>query len=656
MATVKAYADRGAMITHEYPNSTLDAPADLGTSTYTNPFSMTKFAIPTTLKGKEITRVDVYAYGYVEWDYRYERWDYDVQAECGEITENWDESNVTYNTRPAYGKVWYMSPASETHVTGYQWCIDYYSTSSSMRAVITHGAVFKNEVYTYNAASNKPYLEIEYIDPTIYLSNVSPQSGYVPKNLPTTFSWEVAGENYVYGGVEQTSGTLQWRVGTSDTIKSISVGSAQQYTMPAGTFAGDSIQWRVTVVAAGQTKTSPWYTLSTVEPLSAAEAISPIGGIIDSTRDTVFAWRHVIETGTPQTGYDLLVSADGTVFETIQSEQTENQYAIVPANTLDAGQLFWRVATYNTDGKVGSASATVQTTVVGASEPPVVVLTDSSPRPAIRWQSTGQQGYEIQIDGETVVNTYGTSKDYRAETYLADGQHTIRVRVQNQYSLWSDWGSVSVLVSNVAGSAIVLTAYDGEIAQLSWITSGAYDKYYVYRDGELLAKVTEKQYDDALTSGRHRYQVRGAYDGSGDYGLSNEVSVMVLPETTIIATVDGAASVRLPYSETNKRGTSVNTQRKMAMMYFSGSALPSVELAEWTDRSMTITAALKPGESKAQLMALVGQIVCARDQYGNCAIGVLPGWTVRDFEMYSTVQTTIQDVNWREAVRHDPIT
>lgn len=171
-----------------------------------------------------------------------------------------------------------------------------------------------------------------------------------------------------------------------------------------------------------------------------------------------------------------------------------------------------------------------------------------------------------------------------------------------------------------------------------------------------MAKTTATSYNDALTNGAHIYQVRGAYDTSGDYGLSNAVNVAIQLESTNIAAVDGTVSIDLPYSETNNRQTTTSVQRQMSTLYFAGSPLPSMEVSEWTDRKMTISAALKAGESLTQIMALVGKLVCARDQYGNCVIGPLPGWTVRSYEMYTTLQATIQDVNWREAIKHDPIT
>lgn len=510
------------------------------------------------------------------------------------------------------------------------------------------------DVYTVNS-SNCPYILAEIGDPDAYFDTLSPQKGYAAKHSPTVFSWSFKSDDYVIGQIQQTSGTLQWRTGTTGTINSINVGASQRYTVPAGTFTSDSIQWRVSVVVSGKTLTSDWYTLSTIEPTSTAEPLAPIGGFVDSTKPVAFSWNHAIETGTDQTAFDLQYSTDGSQFTSVASESTANEYFVVTAGTFTPGPLYWRVRTYNTDGAAGEWSTVMQTTAIGAPDAPVVTLDDTSPRPSVRWQASGQQGYEVQVDGVTVAKAFGVSKTYRAENYLDDGQHSISVRVQSQYGLWSEWGTVSIQIANMAGSAIALTAMGGNQAALTWTTEGAYDKYYVYRDGELIAKTTATSYDDALTNDAHIYRVRGAYDSSGDYGLSNAVNVVVRPETTILATVDGSTSVSLPYSETNKRQTTMSTQRQMATMYFAGSPLPSIEIAEWTDRSMTITAALKAGENTKQLMDLVGKIVCARDQYGNCVIGPLPGWSVRSFEMYTALQTTIQDVNWRDTIKHDPI-
>ena len=665
MATAKIYATHNGIVREATPNVVENtfSLAELvqlpsGSSDnyiYGSEMLCASFEDISVVNHKKITKVEINAYYDVVYSYN--------DVVCGGLMEKPDYEVLTFNTVPQKNQTYtYLSYDDEEKV--FIWGSASFTGYSSLKTILENGIWLSPrassytataKIYGANSQSYPLYLMVTYEDPTADIADVSPKSGYVPKHNPSTFSWEIIGEGYVLNGVAQDSGTLQWRAGTSGTINSINVGTSQQYTVPGGTFTSDTIQWRISVVAAGATLTSDWYTLSTIEPTSTAEPLAPIGGFVDSTKPIAFSWNHAIETGTDQTAFDLQYSADGIQFTTVASETTANEYIAIPAGTFAPGPLYWRVRTYNTDGAAGAWSTVMQTTAIGAPEPPVVTLDDTSPRPSVRWQASGQQGYEVQVDGVTVAKAFGVSKTYRSENYLADGQHSISVRVQSQYGLWSERGTVSIQISNVAGSAITLTATGGNQAALTWTTEGAYDKYYVYRDGELIAKTTATSYDDALTNDAHIYQVRGAYDSSGDYGLSNAVNVVVRPETTILVTVDGSISVELPYSETNKRQTTMSTQRQMATMYFAGSPLPSMEIAEWTDRSMTITAALKAGENTKQLMDLVGKIVCARDQYGNCVIGPLPGWSVRSFEMYTALQTTIQDVNWREAIKHDTI-
>lgn len=614
--------------------------SSVSSSTTRSSFAAT-FPIPTALKSKRIT--DVLLYGYVVGSY--------VTTGIGTQYTYPSGFNGSYSAMNG----WVSSDMGPHEL--FDGSVMIYPNVRDPGTWPGSSSVSIGYMYTPNS-NYAPYIVVSYADPSPYIKNLSPSGGFVPKYGATTFSWGFGDNTDGYredGELRQTSGAFQWRAGTTGTINSADVGTAQQYTVPAGTFTTDVVQWRVSVVSEGVPLTSDWVTLSTAEATSTAALVSPRSGYLDGAIDNTFAWSHIIDTGTQQTKFDLATSRNGSSWETTKTESTASTSTVIPGGTFDAGPLFWRVRTYNTDNVAGEWSETAQVIVIAAPDAPVVTLVENSPRPLIKWQGSGQQAFEIAVDGESVKHEFGVAKTYRVEEYLTDGQHTIGVRVQNQYGLWSHWGSVSLVVSNMAGSEITLNGYNRGYAALTWTTEGAYDKYYVYRDGELIAKTTATSYDDALTNDAHIYQVRGAYDSSGDYGLSNAVNVVVRPETTILATVDGSISVELPYSETNKRQTTVNATRQMATMYFAGSPLPSMEIAEWTDRSMTITAALKAGESTKQLMDLVGKIVCARDQYGNCVIGPLPGWSVRSFEMYTALQTTIQDVNWREAIKHDPI-
>ena len=70
----------------------------------------------------------------------------------------------------------------------------------------------------------------------------------------------------------------------------------------------------------------------------------------------------------------------------------------ISAGTLSAGELLWRVRTYNTDEAAGAWSSPASVLVVAAPPTPTVD-TEQTPRPLISWQSDGQQGYQIRIPG-----------------------------------------------------------------------------------------------------------------------------------------------------------------------------------------------------------------------------------------------------------------
>ena len=57
-----------------------------------------------------------------------------------------------------------------------------------------------------------------------------------------------------------------------------------------------------------------------------------------------------------------------------------------------------------------------------------------------------------------------------------------------------------------AAHLITLTVQASSVAELNWQTSGSYDFYLVYRNGNPIAKLTQTQYTDELSSGSTTYQ------------------------------------------------------------------------------------------------------------------------------------------------------
>ena len=259
-----------------------------------------------------------------------------------------------------------------------------------------------------------------------------------------------------------------------------------------------------------------------------------------------------------------------------------------PAGTFTSGTKYWRVRTYNSKGAAGAWSAATQFIVLAAPATPPVSIVSTEPRPEIRWQSNEQQAYQVEIDGVYASGTrFGTGKTWKAPFYLADGSYTARVRVQNEYGFWSPWGTAALPVVNVPGGAITLTAEGGIEAALSW-TPGSFDYYLVYRNGVAIAKVTEPSHTDAASIGGVRYQVRGCYDNSDNYSLSEAVEVTVRTDKVRLYDMERSEWLHFLYDSSAHRSTGLSLSQDIQYVQLSGHTYPVAERSEFKSRALRI--------------------------------------------------------------------
>ena len=494
----------------------------------------------------------------------------------------------------------------------------------------------------------------------ISLAGLSPISGYVPKNQASQFAWGFEPVPFAshgsFGKLTQASATFRWRIGSSGTVNTINCGTTQGCTVPAGTFTSDEIQWQVTVVTnSGVSATSDWYTLSTVESLSEAVPISPVGSLVDGSMPITFSWNHIIATGTTQTKAELQYSLNGsgswTSLATVTGPATTYT---APANTFEAGTVSWRVRTYNSDNQAGEWSAASDFIVMVAPDAPSVQCTSgTSPRVAISWQTTGQQAYEVEVGNIKSGLQFGVAQSWVCPDYLPDGQYIVRVRVGNRYDLWSEWGTCAVTVANTAGEAIALTATAGHTVQLSWQTQGEYDAFFVLRDGVPIAHTTARNYVDNFVAGAHAYSVRGTYADSGNYGLSNEVHATVSCDTAYISPVPEANWLRLGYADTQDRRTSVSVARSVEYVHLCGGRYPTAEVSDFWEGSMGVVCAMREPAECDELESLAGRLVCIKDQWGNMAIGILDSISKQSAHFFQTYSFTVSRVDYTEEVAYD---
>lgn len=515
-------------------------------------------------------------------------------------------------------------------------------------------------------SSYKPFLECEYSDDDVGIqaSDFAPSSGaFVNRKQKNTFTWACKDDTDLtqvcFAEIKQTSAVFEWRVKNASTSKTINVsGATTACTVPANTFPSGTIEWRVKVTAnSGTTTTSAWQEITTTDVTPSCKPVSPSGIVIDATIVNRFSWQHIISTGTPQSKADLQWSADGTTWNTLATVTGENQYYDVPANTFTSGTKYWRVRTYNTDGTASAWSEKAEFIAINAPSAPSIVIQSTGPRPRITWQTSEQEAYQLTLSSGYASGTvYGTEKAWRSPVYLADGSYTVRVRVQNKYGMWSEWSAAALPVSHTEGEAITLSVDAAHEAALTWQTAGSYNFYLVERDGVTIARTVQKQYIDHTSIGSVTYRVRGCYDESDNYGVSNSDTVEILPETNMICDLETGVWLEMRLSETQLRTNRTSFSAGVSTVHLAGLAYPVEERSEQRDRALSVACAWPHAQRAAALAleALVGRLVCLKDRYGNMVIGSLPSLESNCDEFMRRYSFTISHTNREEAIALDP--
>lgn len=486
-----------------------------------------------------------------------------------------------------------------------------------------------------------------------------PTSGYQDPRLAITFSWYYSS---VLGEYTQQSAVLYWREAGDEEWNEIPVsGDIQTLTVPANTFpVASEIEWYLAGTdIGGTTSTTEQYSFSTTASPAYAICISPVGQVEDGTKPITFTWivrnddgslplRTVLEWK-----YDTESQLEWkTILDTVD---TATELA-VPGGTFHAGAVEWRVSAYNRDliqGPVNTASFVC----LMAPEAPAGLSATPVPRTTIRWQASGQEAYEVVIDGKTVAKEYGQGVySYQKNEPLEDGEHTIAVRVQGLYGLWSNWSETSILVHNETEDTITLSGVFGVDAQLVWSadTEDLNATMNVYRDGKWIAAVGNSlTFTDRHVLGEHSYSVE-LWKSDGYYVRSNAVAGTMETSETVIAPTAGGDWILINLTETVERRGSFSWQVEHAARNVLGSPYPIIEVGKNIDLTGNYSCAFPDVASARAFEALRGEPVIIKSPSGDLLTGVLVSVSKQVNKFYfgysfSLQQTSLEDFIENEA-------
>ena len=507
--------------------------------------------------------------------------------------------------------------------------------------------------------SSLPFLRVYYDDAQVATSQVhkglGPSGGsFADPSSAIRFTWYLwkSASIAVYDDAfTQASAVFRWKAaGGSYTAVNIS-GSTSEVTIPANTFPpGTTITYYIEATDTdGTTTVTEEYTFSTEDGPAYATPTAPIDSIADGSRPIEFRWNLATDSGTTPTRVELQTSADsGSTWSTLMDEASAVSYYIAPANTFAGGTIQWRVRAYNLDGTAGDWG-TASFVNIAAPAAPESVVTDGVPFLTVQWQATGQQAFEVFVDGVGHGAQFGTEKTFTLDEPLADGEHLIGVRVQGAFGLWSAAAEQSVTITNVPGSAVTLNGELGIDASLFWSTASTADDFLIFRDGVRIGHTTATSFVDRLCTGAHEWTVLNRLP-DGNYTRSNSVSGTLQTESTVIAAFGSDDWIELRLTENRQTTQTYSYERTHSLRHVSGAVFPVLELAPYEDVSAGFDTAFLTGADAKRFEALRGKVVTIKTRDDTLVVGALTSIrkTVGDF--YIVYTFTLQRIHWEDFV------
>lgn len=476
--------------------------------------------------------------------------------------------------------------------------------------------------------SSPPYLEVTVDTDYLYLETTN--TGFVNQSKDFTFEWKIAPTLHLYDPMTKQI-TAQFRLrkkGEEQSQNSDISGETMMHTIPANTLEKTSYEWQVYVLTDdGRSTTTEWQEFSTVDGISSAKVIRPNLITLDGSVDNHFEWEHIISTGSAPRGFEIQYREGSSEWETlIDQKDTEQTYYDVPANTLPAGNLEWRVRTYNSNLSAGNWSDIASVIVRSAPPAPIITGVSSSPRPLISWQAEGQVRAEIQISGKTNA-VLSAAKEYQWTDFLPDGVIVVQVRVQNLFGLWSPWASTTASIQNSPSGKIALSADVNNFAVLLSVSS-QYPQNYIYRDGKLIGKAVKREesetsffYVDYTALGSHTYYAMGV-DEQSNYKESEPVSRTVLLDYGVIGEEKQPRWVALKRRRGSYPSHTIKKKYPATLVSYEGNTLPVAYVSDVLEAEHLLEFTVDK-QTADNLEALAGKTVIYKDTRGDLVVGVL---------------------------------
>lgn len=523
----------------------------------------------------------------------------------------------------------------------------YGSWEESVSPILTpkNNKIYLGQIYrststytTFKEATFNAYeIQFTYTD-GIFTVTPSVTGGYLPAvvaNAITLTATEMASQLIPY---TVSSGVFYYKKTSASSYSSIPF-TGNSVTVPAGTLEIDEeYNYYFTAVADdGSTTTTEIYTVSTGDAVGTVTALSPNNMVAYGA--PTFMWLYENELGNLQTAFDLQISADQATWSDIATHQESADTAYTVSVPL-GGNLYWRVRAYNQGDVVSEWSNVLPFSNILPPSAPTITGVSGAGRITVAWNSANQVAYQVMIGEHDSGWVYSTNKSYFLNDYLPDGVYEIKVRVTNGIGLVSDWATMTYTQSgSVAGPSVFMEMKEG----FNEITiSGAFDKYYIIRNGVVIAQTTAGTYSDYFCNGTDNYVVRGvnADDTFGDSVLTGRYTCR---KPALIARDNSILYINERLDEEPQISAS-NTLTVAAAEYL-GRTKPVHHVGQMNTRTWSVSCSRSPVPGKIYFYRNFrgdkAWVICSNVQSTLNSIGV------------HEYQFTLEETDYKEAVDYE---
>jgi hypothetical protein len=233
--------------------------------------------------------------------------------------------------------------------------------------------------------------------------------------------------------------------------------------------------------------------------------------------------------------------------------------------------------------------------------------------------------------------------------WLADGAYTIKLRIKNEYDMWSEWGTTSFTISTTKPDKPILAVQRSPYG-LELTIGNVQGEAYIYRDGVPIAKVTgQKYFDHTVANGKeYRYFVRAlSEDGFADSDI--EIGV---PSFRYGLLNTGDEVIELKHNINTVPGKNLNNTQSGTLNMYDGRKYPVPEMSSNVEQTLVLGYFFKtyPEVEKIIEIADRKEIVLYRDKRGRKMYGKITGLAVQDIFHGHDVSITISATDYNEAV------